>query len=118
MTDKQTRDLVVKQLLSLDPEFKTEWDDHVKFLDGEEADEYDDMTVVAKYLTDLAAEGKTQVFSKIFATVEDALKTEDETTEELIASGFFEDLRVLSSELEVSEESFVKHMGPKALELW
>ena len=102
------------------PSFAERWSRHVRSTPAEDRTGYDDVAVLAHHVVSLQRRASTAELSAAFSVAEQALKTSDETTRNLVSIGFFGDIQNIASHSPEagSAADFFGYLGPVSVGEW
>jgi hypothetical protein len=113
-----TRKQVMPLLMKAAPGFEESWREHLKWWDGEERGDFNDIAEFAHYLVRSYAAGELSELPAVFATVERILQGGTDSAKELVATGLLEDIQTIASHESFGADAFVKWLGPLSSEAW
>jgi hypothetical protein len=117
--DGPTEADVMPRLIAEFPGFRTRWERHLEFWEGEPAGDYNDITEFVHFVViDLYPSGKIEEVQHAFDLMEYWLKNGSKGVRDLIVIGFLEDLQNLASRQPFSKEAFIRFLGPTSREAW
>lgn len=110
------KEQAVNYLKSFCDGIEPSWQEHLEFWEGEkERGYYNDMAVLAHYVVDRYAEGKTDDFLRIFDACEYIYDNADEDAQDVLYLGFIEGLLFITSHKSFGTRALEKWMGPNTL---
>ncbi len=113
-----TKNQVVPLLLEACPSAQPAWQEHLAWWEGEEAGDFNDVSVFARHIVDSYAKGLTGECDALFTTLERILAEGDDEARSLAAFGVLEDIQTISSHESFGSDAFVVWLGPKSRTAW
>src|SRR5690349_4825827 len=110
---------VMPQLVAAFPGFRSRWEKHLQLWDGEPAGNYIDIAEFVRFVVeDLYPSEKAEEVQRVFDLMELWLKTGHANVQELVVTGFLEDLQNFAAQQPFGKEAFIPFLGPKSREAW
>ncbi len=110
---------VMPLLLEACPQLRPAWEEHLKWWQGEEErGNYNDISVLARYLVENAAADRTECFAKVFHVVERMIDEGDDAVRELATVGLIEDIQNIALNTGVDHDLFLPWLGPHGRRGW
>src|SRR5262245_52135127 len=113
-----TKANIVPLLLEACPTAQRRWEEHLAYWKGEEAGDFNDVSIFAYHIVDCCAKHLTAECASLFATVERILEEGDEEARGIVAIGLLEDIQTISTHHSFGPEIFVQWLGPRSREAW
>lgn len=112
------KDGIIPLVLCACPGFRSRWENHVAYWNGEPAGIYNDMQEFVAYLIETFKHGGTDSVRAALDVLERLLVEGDSDTKEVATIGFIESLQNMSSWESFGAEAFVPYLNPHSLEAW
>jgi hypothetical protein len=109
---------IMPLVLARCPSFKTAWEKHQEFWQGEEAGIFNDMGEFGNFIVDAYARQDLEPVAAAFVIVEELLADGDEEVRAAAAIGFLEDVRNVAAWRPFGSAVFLQWLGPKSKEAW
>src|SRR5947207_6234637 len=104
---------VMPLFLAACPALAPAWERHLEEWRGyEDRGTYNDVSVLAHYLVEVAAAGKTECFPEVFDVVERLISEGDDNVRELAVVGLIEDIQNIAVNTHVDPDLFLPWLGP------
>ena len=109
---------VMPLLLEACPGFRSTWEAHLDYWNGEEPGAFNDAAEFARYLVECYERSDTSEFSVAFATIERILNEGDQEARDVAAIGVIEDLQTIGSNHSCGSDVFIEWLGPTSRVAW
>lgn len=109
---------VMPLLVNNFPAFRSRWEKHVSWWNGEPAGFYNDIAEFAHFIIESYASKDIGTVQRAFQQMERWLEDGTKEVQELVVIGFFEDLRNVASWEPFGSEVFIPFLGQKSSEAW
>ena len=109
---------VVDLFLDACPAAKPDWEEHLKFWEGEPAGHYNDIAVFAHHLVGCYKQSQIESFPRVFQLVERLIVEGDADTQGVMIVGLLEGLQNIASWESFGSSAFEPYLGPQSLAAW
>jgi hypothetical protein len=104
-------------LLAACPGFRTAWDEHLAYWNGEEPGAFNDAAEFARYIVESYERNDTSEFPAAFAAIEKILNEGNQEARDIAEIGIIEDLQTIASH-SCGADVFVEWLGPTSRIAW
>ncbi len=97
---------------------KPDWEEHIRFWEGESAGYYNDIAVFAHHLVRCYERSQTESFMRAFQLVERLIVEGDDDTQGVMIVGLLENLQNIASWESFGSAVFEPYLGTRSLAAW
>lgn len=115
MTVKYSRENFVDKLLETTPDFKTAWEKHLNYWNGDSRGSCIDMSEFSRFVIKLIKENTIESLPKIFLLIEDFLIHGDEEIQNVTATCFLENIINVTGG-DIHSNKFIHLLGKESKE--
>jgi hypothetical protein len=109
---------IIPTLLNICPDFRSAWEEHLRYWSGEIPGIYNDTAEFVHYLVDRYEHGDRTGLPLVFETIESFITQGTPDTREVAILGILETLQCVASHRPFGEEAFVEYLQPASKAAW
>src|SRR5687768_12945911 len=109
---------LIPRFLEVCPAFRRQWEEHLAYLGGEAAGEYNDMSELALFVVESYVRGDMSCLPPIFALIESILETGDAEQQQMVSVGLLESIQIRSTHEKFGPDAFLPYLGTHSHDAW
>jgi len=109
---------IMPTLLEICPDFRTRWEEHLRYWGDAEPGIFNDTAEFVHYLVDSYEQGRREFLPLVFETIETYIVKGTPDTGEVAILGLLETLQCVASHRPFREEAFVVYLLPQSKIAW